>query len=156
MDDRLDVVPPASLPSGFVTQSPPPARAALGRMVLVLSGAGFPLTQALITRWGSRGAVVSEGVITGLIVRDVALVRGGAPARLKALPRVLLWLELGAATAAGGLGLVAIARPSQGVERTPAGTLEAARRLAVGLLFGIHTYRFRIYLSPGRGLVDGT
>jgi hypothetical protein len=37
------------------------------------------------------------------------------------------------------------------VEHCGAGTLEAVRRFAVGLLFGLHTYRFRIYLEPGRG-----
>jgi len=32
------------------------------------------------------------------------------------------------------------------------GVLEAVRRFTVGLLFGVHTYRFKIYLGPDRGL----
>lgn len=120
--------------------------------MLLLSGMGFPLTQALIARGGRRGAVVAEGVAVGLLVRDAALVRSGLPARLQPLPRRLLWLELGAAALATLAGLAAIARPTQGVEPTAAGALEALRRFAVGLLFGLHTYRFRIYLGRDRGI----
>jgi hypothetical protein len=124
----------------------------LGGIVLVVSGLGFPLTQAVIARFGRRGALVAEGVAVGLLVRDAALVRAGLPARLQPLPRRLLWLELGAAALATPAGLAAIARPIQGVEPTAAGALEALRRFAVGLLFGLHTSRFRIYLGPDRGL----
>jgi hypothetical protein len=42
--------------------SPRPALPALGRLVLVVSGMGFPLTQAVIARFGRRGAAVAEGV----------------------------------------------------------------------------------------------
>jgi hypothetical protein len=124
----------------------------LGGIVLVFSGLGFPLTQLAIARSGRRGAVVAEGVAAGLLARDVALLRRGAPARLRPLPRALLWLELAAAALATLAGLAAVARPAQAIEPTPAGGLEAVRRFAVGLLFGLHTWRFRIYLEPGRGL----
>ena len=33
--------------------------------------------------------------------------------------------------------------------------LEAARRVAIGALFGIHTVRFRIYLQPDSGRKNG-
>jgi hypothetical protein len=126
-------------------------RSPIGLLVLTLSGLGFPLTQAVIAHWGRRGALVAEGVAVGLLARDTALVASGAPQRLKTLPRVLLWLELAAATASSLLGLAAIARPKQQLEATPAGALEAMRRFAVGLLFGMHTWRFEIYLSPDSG-----
>jgi hypothetical protein len=124
----------------------------LGALALVASGLGFPLTQLAIARGGRRGALAVEGVTAGLLVRDAALVRLGAPARLRALPRTLLWLELGAAGLATLTGLAAVARPVQAVGQGPAGRLEALRRFAVGLLFGLHTWRFRIFLAPGRGL----
>jgi hypothetical protein len=38
------------------------------------------------------------------------------------------------------------------VDRTWAGRAEAVRRFTVGLLFGLHTYRFQVYLRPDRGL----
>jgi len=135
-----------------MTRSRNPAVAVLGAIVLVLSGLGFPLTQAIIARAGRRGAVVAEGVAVGLAARDLALVRTGLPARLRPLPRLLLQLELSAAILAALAGLAAIARPTQRVEPSVAGILEAIRRFAVGSLFGLHTYRFRIYLGPDGGL----
>ena len=129
-----------------------PATTVLGGLVLVLSGLGFPLTQAVIARFGRRGALVAEGVGIGLLVRDAALVRTGLPARLQRLPGLLLWLELGAAALATLAGLAAVARPPQRVQLTTAGALEALRRFAVGLLFGLHSYRFWIYLGRDHGL----
>lgn len=123
----------------------------LGRAILVTSGCGFPLTQAVIARFGRAGAVVAEGVVVGLLVRDCALVAGGTPSRLRPFPAALLWLELAAAGLASVAGLAAIRRPRQRFDRTPAGAMEAIRRGAVGLLFGLHTYRFWIYLQPDRG-----
>ena len=135
----------------------PPARQAalgwlLGRAILVVSGCGFPLTQAVIARYERAGAVVAEGVAVGLLVRDCALVGRGAPRRLRPFPAGLLWLELGAAGLASVAGLAAIRRPCQGLDQTPAGAIEALRRGSVGLLFGLHTYRFWIYLQPDHGL----
>jgi len=135
-----------------MTRAHTPTTTVLGGLVLVLSGLGFPLTQAVIARFGRRGALVAEGVAVGLLVRDAALVRKGLLARLQPLSRLLLWLELGAAALSTLAGLAAVARPSQGVRPTAPGALEALRRFAVGLLFGLHTYRFWIYLGPDHGL----
>jgi hypothetical protein len=75
----------------------------------------------------------------------------GAPRRLRPFPAALLWLELGAAGLASIAGLAAIRRPRQRLDGTKAGVSEALRRAAVGLLFGLHTYRFWIYLQPDHG-----
>jgi len=131
-----------------MTRARRPTTTVLGGLVLVLSGLGFPMTQALIARFGRRGALIAEGVAVALLVRDAALVRKGLPARLQPLPGHLLWLELGAAALSTLAGLAAVTRPSQRVQPTTAGALEALRRFAVGL----HTYRFWIYLGRDHGL----
>jgi hypothetical protein len=125
---------------------------ALGALILVLSGLGFPLTQVVIVRFGRRGAIVAEGVSAGLLVRDVALVKIGAPRRLRRLPALLLWLELTAAAVASIAGLGAVVSPRMSPARSRPGALEAVRQAAVGVLFGLHTYRFWIYLQPDRGV----
>ena len=125
---------------------------ALGLIILVLSGLGVPLTQWGIARFGRRGAVLAEGVSAGLLMRDVALVRLGAPRRLRPVPAALLWCELGAAAVASVAGLAAVVSPRTSPARTAVGALEVVRRAAVGVLFGLHTYRFWIYLQPDRGL----
>jgi hypothetical protein len=125
----------------------------LGRLVLALSGAGFPLTQVAIRRLGRRGAIVTEAVCVGLAVRDAALIAAGVPGRLRRGPALLLWLELAAALVAAALGLpLATGRTDVGhaTDARP-GRREAARRAAVGTLFGLHTTRFRIYLQPDHG-----
>ena len=124
----------------------------LGKVVLGLSAAGFPLTQFAIRRFGRRGAVVTEGVCIGLAIRDAAMIVDGAPSRLRRGPACLLWLELAAALAAAGLGLRP-ARDDQASQRAALGpdTWETARQTAVAMLFGLHTVRFRIYLQPDRG-----
>lgn len=127
-------------------------RDAAGRGILVVSGLGFPLTQLVIARLRRRGAAVVLAVTSGLLVRDATLVALGTPRQLRRLPAFLLFLETGAAAAATILGTVALARPGRRVDRSPGGVLEGSRRLAVGLLFGVHTYRFWIYLRPDRGL----
>jgi hypothetical protein len=124
----------------------------LGKLVLGLSAAGYPLTELTIRRFGRRGAVIAEGVCVGLAIRDTAMVAAGAPARLRRGPALLLWLELGAAAAAAGLGLrLVLVKGAVGrVARQP-DSLEVGRRAAVGTLFGLHTVRFWIYLQPDQG-----
>ncbi len=124
-----------------------------GSLMLSLSGMGFPLTQLAIARLGRRGAFIVEGVAVGLLARDATMIASGVPRRLQPLPGLLLRLELVAAAAAALLGL----RPAFG--RTEVATagwrttdrLEVARRVAVGALFGLHSWRYRIYLTPGHG-----
>ena len=46
----------------------------LGKIVLGLSAAGYPLTELAIRRLGRRGAVIAEVACCGLAVRDAAMV----------------------------------------------------------------------------------
>ena len=126
----------------------------LGRVILAASGSGFPLTQAVIRRFGRGGAVATEAICAGLLVRDLAMVANGAPGRLEPVPARLLYLETAVAAIAAGFSLTAMRPDGLAAARTPGWRVpraELARRLAVGTLFGLHTVRFRIYLAPGSG-----
>jgi hypothetical protein len=126
----------------------------VGRVVLGLSGLGFPLTQVAIRRLGRPGAAVVAVVSVGLLARDAAMIVGGAPDRLRRGPAALLWLEAVAAAIASVLGLrllVDAEARGHALDPRPSGA-EALRRFALGALFGLHTLRFRIYLRPDRGL----
>jgi hypothetical protein len=126
---------------------------AVGLPLLVLSGLGFPLSQLAIGKLGRHGALLVEGITTALLIRDTYLVANGAPARLEPVPRALLYAELGVAACASALGLCALSDRglSEATRRTPdAG--EILRRAVLGTLFGLHTWRFTIYLGLARGL----
>ena len=125
----------------------------LGRVILAMSAGGYQSTQAVIRRFGRRGAVVAEAVCVGLLVRDSALIALGTPGRLRRLPASLLWLEWGAAATAVAAGLPALideTAAARARDRKPVG-VEALRRAAVGVLFGLHTVRFQIFLAPDQG-----
>ena len=125
----------------------------LGRAVLGLSGMGFPLTQMAIKRFNRPGAVLVEGVCAGLVIRDAALIANGTPRRLRKFPAALLWLEIVAGVAAVIIGVLPVIDDKareRALAQRPVG-LEVVRRIAVGALFGLHTWRFRIYLQPDSG-----
>ncbi len=124
----------------------------LGKVVLGLSAAGYPLTEIAIRRLGRRGAAITEMACCGLSVRDAAMVVAGVPTRLRRGPAILLWMELTAAIGASALGLQsAIDDESCKRARANPGPTEMARRFAVGTLFALHTVRFWIYLKPDQG-----
>ncbi len=124
----------------------------IAKLVLGLSACGYPLTQTAIRRGGVRGARVTEGVCVGLVMRDAAMIAGGAPQRLRPVPARLLWLELSAGVIASATGLRLLRRAGavRGAASSP-DRLEVARRAAVITLFGLHTIRFWIFLQPGQG-----
>ncbi len=125
----------------------------VGRLVLIVSGLGFPLTQLAIRRLDRTGAVLVAATSGGLLVRDVAMIGAGAPSRLRRAPAILLWLEAVAAAAAALTCLPLVLDPrarDRARQARPEG-VEAIRRAAVGTLFGLHTMRFRIYLRPDHG-----
>jgi len=123
----------------------------VGRAVLTLSGCGYPLTLLVIHRWGRRGALAVLAITTGLAVRDGAMIASGVPSRLRRLPALLLWLELGAGIAASALGLRPVLHGASDAPTSTPYHLESGRRAAVGALFALHTVRFWIYLRPDRG-----
>jgi hypothetical protein len=127
-------------------------RRQIGGILLGLSLCGYPLTQFVIRRCGRRGALAVEAVTMGLVLRDATMVASGVPRRLRRVPALLLWLELGAGVAATAAGLGPVLRRASD-EPLPAADhpLEVARRTAVGALFALHTVRFWIYLRPDRG-----
>jgi hypothetical protein len=124
----------------------------VGQGVLVLSGLGFPLTQWTIQRLGRRGAITTEVVGTGLLARDLLMIGSGVPSRLRTGPATLLYLEATSAAAAVALGanVTQVAR-ANAADRPAPSARELLRRGAVGTLFGLHTLRFWIYLSPDQG-----
>ncbi|HYO44851.1 MAG TPA: hypothetical protein VES19_16760 [Candidatus Limnocylindrales bacterium] len=126
----------------------------LGSVVLALSGSGYPLTQLAIARLGRLGACVAAGVTGALLARDVALIATGTPGRLGPVPARLLWAETAAAAAATAAGIALLRDPGVAAARVRGWNVPPAelfRRLALGTLFGLHTVRFRVYLSPGSG-----
>jgi pimeloyl-ACP methyl ester carboxylesterase len=140
------------LPNGVgevTTCLPPPDEGPLGRLgpaILALSGAGFPLTQVAIARFGRRGALLVQAVVMGLLLRDLGLIASGAPSRLQPGAAVLLWAEAAAAAAAATAGALLLRDPEVATARqagwaVPRG--ELFRRVAIGTLFGLHTVRFR-------------
>ena len=132
---------------------PAGVRLQVGRGVLLLSGLGFPLTQWTIRRYGRRGAVVVDVVCAALLVRDLVMIGSGVPGRLRPVPATLLHLEAASAASAAALG-VSVARVARAnaTDRPAPDARELLRRGAVGTLFGLHTLRFWIYLSPDQGL----
>jgi hypothetical protein len=125
-------------------------RRGAGWLVLGASAAGYPLTAIVLRRGGRGGAIVAESVSTGLALRDLAMIAGGAPRRLRPIPAWLLILELAAAATASAAGLRPVLA-GQSAEEALSPRAAAAQRAAIGVLFTLHTVRFHIYLSPGRG-----
>ncbi len=123
-----------------------------GMVLLGLSACGYPLTQAVIRRWGVRGAAVAEAACAALALRDAAMVAGGVPGRLRPVPAALLDLELAVGVVAAVAGVPPLLS-ARSATAAPPGTAAAdtVRRAAVATLFALHTVRFALYLSPGQG-----
>jgi hypothetical protein len=121
-----------------------------GLLLLVVSGLGFPLSQVAIAVLGRRGAALVETVVAAFLVRDARLLSDGT-ARRPPMPGALLCLELAAACLAGILGLRSLT--SHGLRDATArrpGAVELVRRVALGALFGLHTWRLAISLGTER------
>ena len=119
--------------------------------LLVASGSGFPLTQAVIARLGRPGAVLVAGVTGGLLVRDVALLAMGTDRSPRRGAAATLWAETACAAVATGAGLLLLRDPEVADARLRGWSVpapELVRRIAVGTLFGL-TMRLRGHLVPG-------
>ena len=84
------------------------------------------------------------------------MIGSGVPSRLRTGPATMLYLEATSAAAAVALGanVTQVARASA-PDRPAPSARELLRRGAVGTLFGLHTLRFWIYLSPDQGRRPG-
>lgn len=146
---RAQPVPPARpVPHSAPSRPDRPVPSWLGRLLLSLSAAGVPLVLILPRRFGRRGGLVVTAAGGVLLTRDAALTVSGAPARLRPLPRLLLFAEDAAAgmSVAAGLWAWGWARQRPGRAQVAAGAAAATLTL--------HTVRFAIYLSPGHGCGD--
>ncbi|MGA9162091.1 MAG: hypothetical protein WB297_14665 [Actinomycetota bacterium] len=147
----------------------------LGKVLLSFSVLGVPLVLFVLRRFGRWGGLLVEAGCGVLFVRDVTMTATGAPAKLRPLPRLLLFVEVAASGVATFAGLWAwvwrpfIGRPpgedgtggrslEAGVRKTNQGTAmpsgQAAVRVATAAAastFVLHTAREAIYLSPGHG-----
>jgi hypothetical protein len=109
-------------------------------------------------RYGRRGGLGVLGGVSVLLARDASMVLTGTQARLKVVPRVLLYLELVSAATATGLGLASWLR-HDGYVRVASGrshpaaksTVDVAASSIAALTFLLHTFRQAIYLTPGQG-----
>jgi hypothetical protein len=128
-------------------------------VLLAFSVAGPALVVFLLRRRGRRGGLVVAAGCGVLVVRDAAMVATGVPARLRPVPRRVLFVELATFGVATSAGLWAcVRRPSIGktaaVEGDSGATgsrAHAARRVATvaaAASFVLHTGRYAIHLSP--------
>jgi hypothetical protein len=144
----------------------------LGRVLLCFSVAGLPLVLFVLRRLGRPGGLLVEAGCGALFIRDSTMAATGTPAKLRPLPRLLLFAEIatsGVATVAGSWAWVwrPFVSRSAGTERA---TEHAARKLrrgstpprgqavvraasiAAAVTFVLHATREAIYLGPGHGL----
>lgn len=124
-------------------------RRSVGLGTLALSACGYPLTEAVIRRFGSRGLAVCALICAGLATRDASMVAAGAPARLRRFPALLLRVELVAAGTAAGMTAGVLAATAG--QRDVPEVVDRLRRMAVAALFSLHTVRFAIFLTPEQG-----
>lgn len=106
-------------------------------------------------RPGRSGGLLVVAGCGALAVRDSAMVLGGAPKRLRTLPRVLLWAELVVSALAVAVGLMnRLWGPCWQGEPTIPPKFDRAGRAAGVLAFCLHTGRMVIYVgSPTQGRV---
>ena len=133
----------------------------LGAFALLGAAAAGALgAPAAPRRFGRPGRLAVIAGVTLLAVRDGAMALGGAPGRLKPVPRGLLYLELACAVSAALLGTAAGLRTSEPAAQSAdrprrgcAASLEPAASTASALTFAVHAVRQAIYVTPGQGLV---
>jgi hypothetical protein len=131
------------------TPAPPPIRP-IDVPVLIITGLGFPLSQLAIKLMGRKGAALVEMVAAALVIRDLQLLSTGSADRPRPVPAALLYLETGAASVVVVLGLRSLT--SHGIQEATArkpGPWEIVRRVALGTLFGLHTWRFAMRRHQG-------
>jgi hypothetical protein len=125
---------------------------AIGLLAAALGGVVAAIV--LPERFDRRGGLAVLGGVTVLLSRDAAMVLGGAPDRLRVVPRVLLYVELVSAAIATLLGVATWLGPRERACPARLGQLTASGAAggASALTFLVHAARQAIYLTPSRGL----
>ncbi len=148
------------------------------RTLFVLSMTGAPIGILALRRWGRIGGILLALASGVLLVRACVLIALGAVARLRPIPRLLLFAETaldGIATVAGFWAWVwrpfvrpaKMNKPGPGARRRRTLSKGNQRRaskeiggtwvtaVAIGAYMaaqGVHVVRMAIYISPSRGL----
>jgi hypothetical protein len=137
--------------------SPPRATAVpahLGWGLFALSAAAIVLMGGALPRFGRPGRLLQTMATGILLARALFFVASGVPRRLRAVPRLLAFVELGADAVATLAGGVAVARHTGSPAPSEEHRTDAVLHVAAVAAFALHTVRLAIYLSPGRGLRD--
>lgn len=123
-------------------------RRLLDLAVTIVLGAGLPISQLAISRLRWPGAFAVTAVSAAILAADLANLAAG---RSTGSMRRVVRLEAVAAGAATVTGALLLLDPEVGEARDEAwrvGRSEMLRRIAIGLLFGVLSARFRAQATP--------
>jgi hypothetical protein len=123
-------------------------RRLLGLAVTVVLGAGLPISQLAIGRLRWPGAAAVAAVSGAILAADLANLAAG---RSTGSMRRVVRLEAAAAGAATVTGVLLLLDPEVLEARDEGwrvGRSEMLRRVALGLLFGVLSARFRAQVTP--------
>jgi hypothetical protein len=123
---------------------------AVGAVIAVASGLGFPLTQFAIARFGRPGAAVVGAVTAGILAMDIATIATRDSDTESRGQTALLYAETSVAALATAASLALVTEQGLAAASTRGwrvGRLELLRRIALGTLFGMRSARFRQYLG---------
>ena len=123
--------------------------------VVVAAGAGFPISQLAIRRFGRPGAAGVLALSAGILATDIAnLTTGRSQGSLRRIIR-LEAAAAGAATVTGALLLLDPVVKEAVDEGWRVGRPELVRRIALGLLFGLLSARLRFQAAEADGTASG-
>jgi hypothetical protein len=123
---------------------------ALGAVIAVASGSGFPLTQFAIARFGRPGAVVVGALTAGILAVDIVTIATRDARSEGKGQTALLYAETAVAAVATAASLALVTEQGVAAASTRGwrvGRVELLRRIALGALFGMRSARFRQYLK---------
>jgi hypothetical protein len=126
------------------------ARRLGGAAVLGITGAGFPISQLAIARFGQAGAVTVEGILLAMLAADLWSLAGHGTRRRPVGERALLVAEAVAACGAVAASTWLLRDPEVTAARQKnwaVSRAELARRIAIGALFGMRSTRLRYLVA---------
>ena len=126
----------------------------LASVAVVVVGAGMPISQLAIRRFGRPGAAGVTAVSAAILATDLAdLATGRSRGNLRRLVRLEAAVA-GAATVTGALLLLDPVVEEAVDEGWRVGRSELLRRLALGLLFGLLSARLRFRAGEAIEIAD--